>query len=195
MVFGNTEGNAYIETNLYGYAFCNAAWEAFETLLKNFVQIAAHNFVGKLVFFTLKLCVICLNLLIAYYMMTSQFDAMKTDSESEASTGSYTVPMILIAIMTYFIVSAFTELFEMTTDTILICFCEDKAHNDANKGTLLAPVSLQKALGLYKTNLKNVEANEQLVQDAEAEAPHGATADGLYPNLDGAAPVTKTTHM
>jgi hypothetical protein len=205
--------NAYIECNLYGYAFCNSAWEAFETLLKNFVQVAAHNFVGKLVFFTLKVLVISLNLLIASSMIKSQYEGSSTTldgdgSSTAASVGSsgrssssgsgsesgdptvvpstdagstttttddalnniaMAAPMVLIALITYFVVSAFTELFEMTTDTILICFCEDKSHNDAKKGTLLAPESLQKALGLYKTNLKAAEENQALKDEGAAE--------------------------
>jgi len=178
---------AYIETNLFGFAFCNAAWEAFKTLMGNFVQVAASNFVGVLVFFTLKMLVVSANLIIAYYWMKATFEAetdsvaaaeassefssvasgasgsgsdvarMRRDDAAASETGSlstvsYAAPMLIIALGTYFVVGAFTELFEMTTDTILICFCEDKEHNKGDEGKLLAPKSLLSALGMYKKN-------------------------------------------
>lgn len=172
--------NAYIETNLFGYSFCNAAMEAFNTLLTNFVQVAAHNFVGALVFFTLKIMVISLNMVIAYYWIKSSYsldgtvdvatDAGNTTSAVATSalpSVNFACPMFIIALFTYFVVGAFTELLEMTTDTILICYCEDIKYNEAKKGNLLAPVSLLKALGMYKKNMHAQEEGAAHAKEAE----------------------------
>ena len=161
--------NAYIETNLFGYSFCNAAMEAFHTLINNFVQVAAHNFVGGLVFFTLRLMVISMNMVIAYYWIRGNYSELYSISIGNATVNStvetaelpginFAAPMFIIALFTYFVVGAFTELLEMTTDTILICFCEDVKFNEASNGTLLAPKSLLDALGLYKKQMKGEEA-------------------------------------
>lgn len=160
--------NAYIEINLYGYSFCNAAIEAFKTMLGNFLQVAAHHSVGALVFFFIKLLVVGGNVSICYFMINDlNSKAGGNGASNTTSTGEPTLdtavvknvalPLILIGVATWFIASAFTELFEMTADTLLICICEDREHNGkegAKESDLLAPKSLMKAMNLYNKNLK-----------------------------------------
>ena len=215
--------NAYIEINLFGYSFCNAAIEAFHTLLNNFVQVAASNFVGGLVFFTLRVLVVSLNMVISYYWITNMYQqdaSVATGSAvTDASVGEaivagasigldgttttvaaavavstaanevqFALPMIIIAIFTYLVMGTFTELLDMTTDTILICYCEDIQYNSAAKGTLLAPESLLKALGKYQAQLEGLE-KEEAVAAGETLARRASSATGLGSGVTAGADV------
>lgn len=61
--------------------------------------------------------------------------------------------------------ASFTEIFEMTVDTLLICFCEDKMVNEGEGMVLLAPKSLLKCIGKYN---KTVKAYEKAAEAEEA---------------------------
>ena len=189
--------NAYIEINLYGYSFCNAAVEAFKTMLGNFLQVAAHHSVGMLVFFFVKLLVIGGNCSICYLLINNLNSAAaggdavnktSTDPTLDTAVVKYiALPLILIGLATYFIVSAFTELFEMTADTLLICICEDREHNggkDAKESDLLAPKSLLNAMNLYNKQLESKkvaikEGKENWKEADEDGFTSTATASGV----------------
>ena len=119
--------NAYIEINLFGYSFCNAAIQAFKTLLSNFVQVAASSFVGGLVFFTLRILVVSLNMVIAYYWIDGLYTleaiasgeaaAVTTTVSTSGNEVQFAAPMFIIAVFTYIVMGTFTELLDMTTDT------------------------------------------------------------------------------
>lgn len=150
--------NAYIEVTLHGYAFCNGAIAAFKCLMHNFLQVAATNFVGKLVFLTMKVLIVGLVEMIAYYWLIAEHE--KTGGIPEVA-----VPLLIIGIATYFVAASFTEIFEMTVDTLLICFCEDKMVNEGEGMVLLAPKSLLKCIGKYN---KTVKAYEKAAEAEEA---------------------------
>jgi hypothetical protein len=115
--------------------------------------VAAANFVGKLVFFTLKALVISLNIFVGYKWIEGAFNGEQVEGEAEQEADvQFAAPLALIGLGTYMIVGSFTDLFEMTADTILLCFCEDKKANEGK--VMLAPDSLLKALGMYKKNMK-----------------------------------------
>ena len=50
--------NAYIETAIYGYSFCRAAFTAFMLILRNILRMAAVNSIGSLVLFLAKVVVV-----------------------------------------------------------------------------------------------------------------------------------------
>lgn len=171
--------NAYVEVNLYGYSFCNAAYEAFKTMMGNFLQVAAHHSVGMLVFFFVKLLVIGTNCLICYYWINhlneraggdETVNTTGTDADLDTAIVKYiALPLIMVGLATYFIVSAFTELFEMTADTLLICICEDREHNGGKDDKLLAPQSLLKAMHLYDKSLAQKKKHNDDEESHEVE--------------------------
>ena len=161
--------NAYIECTLHGYAFCNGAIAAFNCLLSNFLQVAATNFVGKLVFLTMKVLIVGVVEVIAYYWMVDEH--AKTGGIPEVA-----VPLVLIGIATYFVAAAFTEIFEMTVDTLLICYCEDRGVNDGEGKVLLAPKSLLKCMGKYNKTVKAYKKAAEAEDAANALATEATAA-------------------
>eukprot|EP00039_Didymoeca_costata_P028599 m.21661 g.21661 ORF g.21661 m.21661 type:complete len:671 (+) comp7200_c0_seq1:218-2230(+) len=142
--------NAYVEVVLYGYSFCNAAWAAFRVVVKNILQVAALNAVGSLIFIVLKLIVTLTVTIIAYYWL-------KDEHDSYGTIPLWGIVLIIIAIASWYIAEGFTELYEMTADTLLVCFCEDR---EVNKGKeYLSPPSLIKLLAKHER--KKVEPSKE----------------------------------
>lgn len=143
--------NAYVEVMLYGYSFCNAAWAAFRVIVNNILQVAALNVVGSLVFFTLKLVVTAVVTIIAFHWL-------KDEHEETGSIPLWGIVLFIIAVATWFIAEGFTELYEMTADTLLVCFCEDRETNNGDDKPYLSPPSLVK---LLHSSIKKKETKEK----------------------------------
>jgi len=154
--------NAYIETALYGYSFCNAAYRAFNTLLHNIIQVGAVNFVGKIIFFTFKLLVIG-------GVCTGSYYWMEEVHNNSGAIPMYGAPLLIIGFISYFIAGAFTELFEMTADTLLICFCEDKSRNNGkDKPYLSSPKLLSNVSRWEKKSKKGKDDEDPEVMEMSA---------------------------
>lgn len=115
--------NAYIETMLCGLDFCNGASRAFMVILKNILKIGALSFVGTIVVFMVKLITACLVAFIAFQWLKDRPE----------------IPILGVVVFFLFLVGwwigdAFASVYEMVADTLLICFCEDKAQGGEPKG-------------------------------------------------------------
>ena len=45
---------------------------------------------------------------------------------------SVVLPVLVTVLCAYFVASAFLDVYDMAIDTILMCFCLDKQHNDGS---------------------------------------------------------------
>ncbi|XP_066148514.1 choline transporter-like protein 1 [Euwallacea fornicatus] len=113
--------NAYIITAMYGYPFYKAGKQAFEHLVSNPLRVAAINSVGDFVLFLSKVLVVACSVAIAAYFL----------KHKEGVQHAW-VPLLLIGLFSYFISHCFMTVYEMTIDTIFLCFCEDCRVNDGN---------------------------------------------------------------
>eukprot|EP00040_Diaphanoeca_grandis_P014167 m.71688 g.71688 ORF g.71688 m.71688 type:complete len:699 (-) comp24380_c1_seq1:84-2180(-) len=140
--------NAYIETMLCGLDFCSAACQAFKVILKNILKIGALTFVGTIVIFMIKLLTSCLVAFIA-------FEWLK-DRPEITLLG---LVVFFVFVVGWFVGDAFASVYEMVADTLLICFCEDKAQNG---GEPKGPKTLAKLINKHgkldkKEETQNVE--------------------------------------
>ncbi|KAK4319619.1 hypothetical protein Pmani_009461 [Petrolisthes manimaculis] len=139
--------NAYIEIAIYGYGFCKAAQKAFTLLVSNVLRVAAINSVGTFVLFLIKMSIVGLTVLIGFYMFKDRTDL-----------NYFFVPLIIAAIFSYFIAHCFISVFEMTIDTLFLCFCEDCERNDG----IAKPYFMSKGLMKFVENSrKAMEALEE----------------------------------
>lgn len=127
--------NAYIEIAIYGYSFCRAACAAFKAILANILRVAAVNFVGLLVLFMCKLLVVTIICIIAIGWL-----------KDDDSIRFYGLLVLVIGIFTWFIADAFTDVYKMAVDTILLCFCEDSNINNGKDKPYFASDNLVKFL-------------------------------------------------
>lgn len=115
--------NAYIEIAIFGYNFCTAARRAFMTLVKNLARVVVLNFVTGFMMFVLKLLVVALAAIVAYYWI-QQDDNLKHD------LNYWGVLVFFIGIVAYFVANVVLDIYDMTIDTLFLCFAEDCAHNN-----------------------------------------------------------------
>nr|AKN21692.1 slc44a-3 [Schmidtea mediterranea] len=143
--------NAYIMIAIYGQCFCMAAKNAFNLILRNVVRVFVVDQVTSFVLFMGKLVIVgCLGTLSFVF-----FNGMLLKGISPKLFYFY-VPVIIIVIGSYIIASMFFQIFEMGTDTIFLCFCEDLERND---GSPEKPYFMSKELMsiLGKNNNENLE--------------------------------------
>ncbi|KXJ82113.1 hypothetical protein RP20_CCG015664 [Aedes albopictus] len=111
--------NAYIMTAMHGDPFCRAGKNAFRLLTNNALRVFAINSVGDFVLVLAKVFVVVVTCLVGMELI-------------QKKTGLHHpyVPIILVGIFAYLVAHCFMTVYEMTVDTIFLCFCEDCETND-----------------------------------------------------------------
>lgn len=120
--------NAFIQTAIFGTSFCISSKEAFFLILRNAMKLAALSYVSTAVAIVGKLFITGVTTLAAYFLMTEYFI-----SELSSVAG----PLIIIALLAYFVADTFLDVFEFGVSTILQCFIADDemfAEEDAFAG-------------------------------------------------------------
>lgn len=138
--------NAYIIISIDGTSFCIAAKRSFNLLSSNALRVIAINSVGDFVLFLGKVFVVIATVLIGIEMI--QVRIIKFKSQIWAYYGGNffvsfffsfknlsglhhpSVPICLCAIFAFLVSHCFLTVYEMTIDTIFLCFCEDCELND-----------------------------------------------------------------
>eukprot|EP01041_Mallomonas_annulata_P011121 gene11121-23243_t len=110
--------HAYIQTAIHGYGFCKAARAAFFLILRNILRVAAVNMVSEFVLLLGKLFVPVLTTFICYLCIGYGLPA--------SATSGIVGPLILCAILSYFVACMFSEIFGMAIETILCCYIADE---------------------------------------------------------------------
>ncbi|RKP20297.1 DUF580-domain-containing protein [Rozella allomycis CSF55] len=125
--------NAYIEIAVYGYSFCKAARVAFELLLRNAFRVAIIDKIGDFILFLGILLISGLSTIVGMFLLQTYSDIAEF----------YVAPLIIIFILSFYIASLFTSVFEMAIDTIFLSFCEDCERNDGSSKPFFMPESLK----------------------------------------------------
>ncbi|KAJ8033653.1 Choline transporter-like protein 3 [Holothuria leucospilota] len=134
--------NAYIEIAIYGYSFCKAAQKAFTVIVSNALRVAAINSVGDFL------------LLLAKITVTAGVIAIGIEFFQEnPDVNFYAVPIAVAAIFAFIVSHIFLSVYEMTIDTLLICFCEDCEMNDG----LSQPYFMSRNLMNFVDNAKKAQ--------------------------------------
>jgi hypothetical protein len=128
--------NAYIEIAIYGYSFVVASKMAFQLLTRNAVRLMVVDRVSIFLFFLGKLAISMATVFIGSIML-------QPADESERSR-FWSVPLIIIGVISYIIASCFMTVFDMAVDTLFLCFCEDSERNDGKTKPYYMTESLQK---------------------------------------------------
>ncbi|KAG8469178.1 hypothetical protein KFE25_007696 [Diacronema lutheri] len=111
--------NAYILCAVEGEPFCTSARHAFGYVVSNLGGIALLNTIGDLFLFLGKFFVAAASagVCACVLMFVPSF---------QVSTNSIVLPCIIVFIASYVIASIFMGIFEMTIDTVFMCFCIDE---------------------------------------------------------------------
>jgi choline transporter-like protein 2/4/5 len=116
--------NAYIQTAIFGTAFCRSAREAFTLIMRNAGKVASITYVSTLILFVGKIFISALTTGAAYVYI---------DRELGEEIYSTAGPCFVIFVSSFFIGEMFLSIFDMSTSTILQCFVADEEMFDGDE--------------------------------------------------------------
>ncbi|XP_022315112.2 choline transporter-like protein 1 isoform X1 [Crassostrea virginica] len=138
--------NAYIEIAMFGHSFCTGAKKAFLLILENALRVAAINSIGDFVLFLGKLSTVAVVLVVG-----NQF------FQGHEDINFVFVPITVSCAFAYAISHCFLLVYEITIDTIFLCFCEDCKENDG----ISKPYFMSRDLLIYLQNTSKMLLSEK----------------------------------
>lgn len=155
--------NAYIETSITGRPFCPAGRRAAQTLSGNALRVIAINSVGDFVLLLGKALVVVVTVLIGMEMI-----------QKKVNIHHSWVPLVLVGLFALLIAHCFITVYEMTIDTIFLCFCEDCDRNDG----ISRPYYMSRSLMQFVQNSKKALNVSEASTSGKAWSTHATTANG-----------------
>ncbi|KAA0185908.1 Choline transporter protein 4, partial [Fasciolopsis buskii] len=118
--------------SIYGQSFCSGARSAFYLLLRNAVRLVVVDKVADFILFVGKLVVVGLTSGLGYLYLDGVLFGNTALAEFQPTIHFVIVPLAIIIVGSYVIVSLFSSVYEMGVDTIFLCFLEDLERNDGS---------------------------------------------------------------
>ncbi|ORC90148.1 choline transporter-like protein [Trypanosoma theileri] len=115
--------NAYVVTAITGEPLFSATRQATRLMQRN-TSVSSITFPVKFFFLAVKAVIILSSTLLGVMWL------LLTVENIEGSQTTIIVTAVFIALVSYFIISLFVDLFVASMDTILLCFCYDQMAND-----------------------------------------------------------------
>lgn len=141
--------NAYIYIAMYSdQSFCQASMESFKLIKENIVEIWVVDAISDFIMFVGKLFIVFFNGWIAFLWVAGH----------ENKPSSIFLPVLMTCVLTYFIASGIMQVYEMTIDTIILCYLEDKLKNKG--GPYNMSPALKKAMQVETTDPFNMKPSE-----------------------------------
>ena len=129
--------NAYIFVAIKGNAFCFAAKDVFVCLKDNMGQMAVVAGVTGYLMLIGKVVIVASASFVCYLM-----------TMSDVNISSPALPVLVTALLAFFVASVFLDVYAISIDTILISFCIDKKQNDGKKNKYYMSNKMRKLAGI-----------------------------------------------
>jgi choline transporter-like protein 2/4/5 len=117
--------NSYIVTTIDGKNFIDGAREALNLLLSNAGTVGAITIIGEYVMIFGKLLITGLVTIIGYLILRAKGGG---EDSTDDTLASGVLIVFCVALTSFFIATLFINIFSVCIDTVLICFCYEKAH-------------------------------------------------------------------
>lgn len=123
--------NAYIFVALKGKSFCASGLMVFKLIVNHGSVFAAVNVLGSVIVFLGKIIISIASAAAAYLIIerTAEFQA----TGANALTSSW-LPIVVVLIFAYVTSSMFMSVFDLSVDSVLVCYCTDVEENQARHG-------------------------------------------------------------
>ncbi len=166
--------NAYIYTALKGDSFCGAGARVFGLVRKHGSVFVMVNILGEVIMFLGKITIATACGWGAYVLLDNIAD-FKPGGKNELS--STWLPILVTVFFAYATASGFMMIFDLSVDTVLVCYCTDMEENGG------------KALH-YEGSSLDAKAKAKAIADARAGHKGGNSNAPLQsaPPAMGAAP-------
>uniref|UniRef100_T1DNH3 Choline transporter-like protein n=1 Tax=Crotalus horridus TaxID=35024 RepID=T1DNH3_CROHD len=124
--------NAYIMIAIYGKNFCVSAKNAFNLLMRNVVRVVVLDKVTDLLLFFGKLLVVGGIGVLSFFFFTGRIPTEDTRFKSPV-LNYYWLPILTVVVGSYLIAQGFFSVYNMSVDTLFLCFLEDLERNDGSE--------------------------------------------------------------
>ncbi|XP_063885368.1 choline transporter-like 2 isoform X3 [Scylla paramamosain] len=146
--------NAYVYCAIYGKNFCVSAKNAFSLIMRNIVRVVVLDKVTDFLLFIGKMVVVGGIGVASFFIFSGEVPGV---GPHLPEMNYYLTPVIIITIGTFFIASAFFDVYAMAVDTLFLCFLEDCERND---GSAEKPYFMSKDL-MHILNKKNKDVDKE----------------------------------
>lgn len=146
--------NAYVYCAIYGKNFCVSAKNAFSLIMRNIVRVVVLDKVTDFLLFIGKMVVVGAVGVASFFIFSGEVPGI---GKYLPNMNYYLTPVIIITIGTFFIASAFFDVYAMAVDTLFLCFLEDCERND---GSAEKPYFMSKDL-MRILNKKNKDKDKE----------------------------------
>lgn len=130
--------NGYIGIAIFGYDFCRAAQKCLALKMENAGRALTLMFICRFVLLLGKICSVVGACFLCKYLLGQ--DTTSADMPIHSSAAVYGC----VAIFSYWITSVFLSVYDLTLDTIFLCFCEDQQRNNGRDRPYKSSAKLQK---------------------------------------------------
>lgn len=169
--------NAYIIISMDGSSFCVAGKRAFHILTTNSLRVFAINSIGDFVLLLGKVFVVIATVLIGIEMIQvtetwyQHWNCNNFTFPFQNKPGLHyaSVPVAICGVFAFLVSHCFLTVYEMTIDTIFLCFCEDCERNDG----VSRPYYMSRGLMEFVQNSKQALDVESIASKKNAWAGDG----------------------
>lgn len=169
--------NAYIIISMDGSSFCVAGKRAFHILTTNSLRVFAINSIGDFVLLLGKVFVVIATVLIGIEMIQvtetwyQHWNCNDFTFPFQNKPGLHyaSVPVAICGVFAFLVSHCFLTVYEMTIDTIFLCFCEDCERNDG----VSRPYYMSRGLMEFVQNSKQALDVESIASKKNAWAGDG----------------------
>lgn len=123
---------AYVVVGMYGTSFCSSAKRAVGLIVANLGRVGAVHLVARLVS-TLSI------LVVVSACTVLEFVWLENDDAFADSVHSVTLSVVLTGVVSFWVANGFMQVYEVTIDTIMLCFCVDVELNRESKAFYMGP--------------------------------------------------------
>ena len=167
--------HAYVMTAMTGDSLVHGARHAMHLLLSN-IQILSVNLIGDVVITLGKLAITLFVTFIGYLWLHARHTNSTTNvNDNGTTTNNFTLVLVVVALLAYFIASVFASVFNVCIDTVLLCYCYDASTNNGADRPYYFPSDLQQYVAASHARKKKKSNKEEDAATSAALLP-GKTA-------------------
>ena len=130
--------NGYIGIAIFGYDFCRAAQKCLALKVENAGRAATLMVICRFVLLLGKICSVVGSCVMCKKMLDG--DKSNEDMPIHSQAAVYGC----VVLFSYWITSVFLSVYDLTLDTIFLCFCEDQQRNNGRDRPYKSSAKLQK---------------------------------------------------
>ena len=154
--------NAYIFVALKGQSFCSSGAMVFKLIVSHGAIFAAVNVLGTIIVFLGQIVIAVAAACVAYIILENSPQFQPTGATP--LTASW-LPVLVVLLFGYVTASCFMSVFDLSIDSVLVCYCTDVDENVSRHG---GDIKFKTSLHMSANVVDSKKADESRKSDATA---------------------------